>query len=514
MAPVPDPRTDEELERLAASGDRDAFGVLYERHGARLYDYLLRLTRNADDAADLMQETFVRALGAMRPERAGAGRFSAWLFTIAHNAALTRLGRRSRVMPLAPAPDDAPAPDYEVSATVTPEAAAEAGELSALVWEAAQALEPRQYSLLHLHVREGLDSAEIAQVLGVSTGNAYTMLSRLRKSFESAVAGLVMSRRARGTCPELDRILDAHGPEPINVALRKRIDDHTARCETCRAERRRLVSAAAILRAVPILPMPLLVKERVAAAAADAICAHAASLTSGAISLAPEQGGAAWGALRSGARGSKAAAVAGVALFAALLLPGAARPEPARPVVAAIAGATATSGPLRAAPAATAPPQATATPGSLPGSAVLSAAARPAAAVAGVAAQPPPAAPVAATPVVSSPAQTATFTPAVTHTPAPPRRRDTQPSHAAADPTATPPLAATSTRTPPPEPTPTPTVTLPSPTRTSPPNATPTPCDTRHPRDHRRCHDGHDDDGDHDGDDDDDDRDDEQGRAT
>ncbi|MDP9238944.1 MAG: sigma-70 family RNA polymerase sigma factor [Chloroflexota bacterium] len=275
--------SDGELERLAAAGDTDAFGELYERYSNRLYDYLVRIVRNPDDAADLMQETFVRALGALSPSRVGTARFSTWLYKIAHNLAVSRLERNARMVPLVPSDDeDVPRRYHDVNAVEAPDVAAEARELSALVWEAAEALDARQYSLLDLHVRQGLDSGEIADVLGVSKGNAYTMLSRLRQTFESAVAAVVISRQARGKCRELDKVLREHGAPQLTPALRKTIEEHTATCETCSAERQRLVSATALLRAVPLLPLPLLVKERVRAAVAETISAHAASLVQGA----------------------------------------------------------------------------------------------------------------------------------------------------------------------------------------------------------------------------------------
>ena len=319
--------SDLELERLAAAGDADAFGELYERHSGRLYDFLLRVLRDPDEAADVMQDTFVRALNALEPGRAGAAQFSTWLYKIAHNLAVTRLERRARVIPLVPPGDDDSPPRAELSAVtaMTPEAAAEARELQALVWEAAQALDPKQYALLDLHVRQGLDSGEVADVLGVSKGNAYTMLSRLRQTFESAVAGLVMSRRARGKCAEFDMILEQHGDAPINAALRKRIEEHTSTCETCGEQRRRLVSASALLRAMPLLPLPLLVKQRVGEAAAEAICANAAAMVPGAgTSPAGSSEQSWWQRTRDGGSGMKAAAVAGVAILAAVVMPGAA----------------------------------------------------------------------------------------------------------------------------------------------------------------------------------------------
>jgi RNA polymerase sigma factor (sigma-70 family) len=265
--------TDGELERLAASGNRDAFGQLYERHCDRVYDFLLRMTQNSDEAADLMQETFVRAMKSLSSEKAGGAAFSTWLFTIARNLALTRLERRERTVPLIVDEEGHEAEGVPAHLIVDedrfadPAEAIGAKETAGLVWQAAAALNPKEYSLLDLHVRQGLDSAEIASVLGVSKGNAYTMLSRLKNTFEEAVASLVMFKRGRSYCAELDRILSDNRIHEMSVSARKLISRHAAQCETCREQRRRLVSAEAVLRALVPLPFPLLLKYKMAEAA-------------------------------------------------------------------------------------------------------------------------------------------------------------------------------------------------------------------------------------------------------
>lgn len=85
--------TDEELVRRAQRGDRAAFDELVVRHRARVYAVALRLTRNAADAEDALQDTFLnayRALGGF----GGRARVSTWLYRIAANAAYDVINRR------------------------------------------------------------------------------------------------------------------------------------------------------------------------------------------------------------------------------------------------------------------------------------------------------------------------------------------------------------------------------------------------------------------------------------
>lgn len=74
-----------------ASGDRQAFGELYDRHAAVLLGLLVRMLRRREVAEEVLQEAFVKAwrqAGRFRPER-GVPR--AWLVTIARSAALDRI---------------------------------------------------------------------------------------------------------------------------------------------------------------------------------------------------------------------------------------------------------------------------------------------------------------------------------------------------------------------------------------------------------------------------------------
>ena len=330
--------TDGELERLAAGGNRDAFGELYERYSGRVYDFLLRMVRDEEEAADLMQETFIRAMKALSTEKAGGASFSTWLFTIARNLALTRLERSRRTVPLAEEQEEGGEESSayqhaDPSRFADPQEAAEATEMAGLVWQAAAALDPKQHSLLDLHIRQGLDSAEIAVVLKVSKGNAYTMLSRLKDAFEEAVASLLMFQRGRRYCAQLDRLIKEYRLEGISASARKLISRHTSECAICQEQRRRLVSAEAVLRSLTPLPLPLLLKQRVAEAAMQSWLTAAATAAKGGIlkSLWAQSGGRMAGAsagLKAAAGGALLATVVGGSIGGWLFAGGAGGSEP------------------------------------------------------------------------------------------------------------------------------------------------------------------------------------------
>lgn len=78
--------TDHELVELYENGNDSAFDILLGRHQAYIYSYILFLVKDADVANDFFQDTFSRAIIAIRSHKYQTnGKFSAWLIRIAHN---------------------------------------------------------------------------------------------------------------------------------------------------------------------------------------------------------------------------------------------------------------------------------------------------------------------------------------------------------------------------------------------------------------------------------------------
>src|SRR5215218_2510997 len=165
--PRPDSRDDAQLVRAAKAGDRGAFAAIYDRYADRLHDFCWGLLRDRDEAADATQDAFLVAaerLGRLRdPER-----LRPWLYAVARSQALRRIRARSRVAPedeMTDLPDPARAPG--------PEPSAERADLRQLVWEAAGGLSPRDRALLDLHLRHGLEGAELGQAMNIEPDHAY-----------------------------------------------------------------------------------------------------------------------------------------------------------------------------------------------------------------------------------------------------------------------------------------------------------------------------------------------------
>jgi len=238
---------DSSLIELAKGGEQQAFAELYTRYFDQVYDFVARMTRNRDEAADIAQDTFLKAMNALGGLQKGAS-FKSWIFTIARNTALNRIEKSSRTRPLTFEGEDGEEVGFDVVDTdrfSDPEEAAQASAVSALVWEAAAGLDPKQLSLLDLHLRQGLDSGEIADVLGVTKNNGYVMLNRLKKAVEDSIGAFIMLKSGRQYCEDLDFVLSRADIDGMSPEARKVIERHVAQCQGCEERKKKLAPLAA-----------------------------------------------------------------------------------------------------------------------------------------------------------------------------------------------------------------------------------------------------------------------------
>lgn len=246
----------------AKAGDLDAFGQLYDRYFNRIYDFSWRILRDGEEAADVTQDVFMKAMQNL-PGLSKASSFKSWIFTIAHNTAVTRAERAGRNTNLPQPGHEEAFGSFDVpdpSRLDDPEIAAGDAELAALVWEAADALNPRDYALLDLHVRQGLDSAEIAGVMNVSKGNAYTMVSRMKDAAADVISSYVVARRGSSSCAGLQETLAAFEFPPYSEEIRRAVDTHIKGCETCQSTRKAMVAPLEIFGGFAMVPAPMALK--------------------------------------------------------------------------------------------------------------------------------------------------------------------------------------------------------------------------------------------------------------
>ena len=187
-----------ELMARVAAGDAEAFAPIVERYERRLFGYFMTLVNDPSSAADLAQETFVRAYRAAGRYRE-SGRFEAWLFRIAANLVRSdrrRASRRGLHLSL----DDAPAGSGDglalvAGAATAPRAAEPSPDESTWRAEIREALEqalPRVPFLFRqavlLRDLEGWSYREIAEMLEIEEGTAKSRAHRGRMRLRALLA--------------------------------------------------------------------------------------------------------------------------------------------------------------------------------------------------------------------------------------------------------------------------------------------------------------------------------------
>lgn len=165
--------TDETALTRAAQGDKEAFGVLYEKYVGRIYNYIYYRTGNPYDAEDLTERVFLRAMRHIEHYDDRGLPFSAWLYRIAHNLVANwhRDNSRRKEVPLEegqPHPSRALHPEHQLVATEEQE------HLLGII----RRLPPERQQLLILKFVEHLSNAEIGAIMGRTEGAVKSLYHR------------------------------------------------------------------------------------------------------------------------------------------------------------------------------------------------------------------------------------------------------------------------------------------------------------------------------------------------
>jgi RNA polymerase sigma-70 factor (ECF subfamily) len=169
---------DQALATAAASGSRDAFDAIVERHQRAIYQLCYRFVGRHEEANDLAQDVFLRAYRGMKQFKGGAA-LRTWLYRIGINVCLNRVAsRRPAIEPL-----DEHRGVRDPGAD--PASLLLGAERTERVRAAIRRLPPKQRATLVLRVYQELSHREIAVILGGTEGavkaNFFHALRNLRK---------------------------------------------------------------------------------------------------------------------------------------------------------------------------------------------------------------------------------------------------------------------------------------------------------------------------------------------
>ena len=155
--------------RQSIDGSTTAFGNLYRHFVARVYRYVLLQTRNRMNAEDITEDVFVKAFQSIQKCRGREDTFSAWLYRIAHNATIDHFRAEKRQQTL-----NRSLPTGEPVAREDSDILLDYNDTLRAISD----LPPHYRQLLLLKFVDGMDNAEIAQIMGKSAGNLRVMQMR------------------------------------------------------------------------------------------------------------------------------------------------------------------------------------------------------------------------------------------------------------------------------------------------------------------------------------------------
>ncbi len=176
---------DEMLIQRAQSGDRAAFDLLITRHQIRAYQYAFRLTRNSEEASDVVADAFVRVYNAIHNFK-GQSAFSTWLYRILTNCFLD-IRKKEKIRQTSSLESAMQTSEGDVERQVedpglSPLEESEKIEREYRIEMAVNRLPEYQRAMIVMYHVEMLSYEEIAESLDLPVGTVKSRLNRARLS--------------------------------------------------------------------------------------------------------------------------------------------------------------------------------------------------------------------------------------------------------------------------------------------------------------------------------------------
>jgi RNA polymerase sigma factor (sigma-70 family) len=249
---------DREIVAAIVAGDPAGLAGAYDKYAESLYGYCSWMLGEPDQAAEIVQGTFVIAaanLGGLRDPL----RLRPWLYAVARDQCRRRL------------PGEETSLDEAAALAVPPVGTGEnreRAELRGLVRAAMDGLNPGEREVIELDLRHDLSGADLAAVLGVSRNQAHALASRARGRLERELGVLLVARTGRWACPALDlMLLDWDGQ--LTAPMRKQVARHVGQCDACAYRRRSALRPAVLDGMAPLAALPRGLRENVLRLCAD-----------------------------------------------------------------------------------------------------------------------------------------------------------------------------------------------------------------------------------------------------
>ena len=184
------------LVSQARAGNMAAVNKLILKYQDKVYNLIFRLCGNEADAAELAQDSFVRAIQGLKDFR-GQSSFYTWLFRIAVNLTLNFCKKNARLnfQSLDNGPGDETGrelKDYLMDGkTADPAELASRKEVNGLLLKALEKLEPQQRTVIVLRDIEQMSYSEIAETLEIEIGTVKSRIARGRKNLREILEAAI-----------------------------------------------------------------------------------------------------------------------------------------------------------------------------------------------------------------------------------------------------------------------------------------------------------------------------------
>lgn len=200
--------SDQQLIKSIKKGCQLSFEELIGRYSTKAYHLALRLTRNPEDAEEVLHDAFVAVHRKVKAFE-GKSQFSSWFYRVTVNAALMKIRRRKNKQHFLL--DDLPNPERErwrtqYEPSESPDFLTLRGELGAVLEEAIAAL-PTDYRIVFvLRDVDGLSNREVGSMLKITTPAVKSRLHRARLMLKHHLQGFYISFRSENEIAIKDEV--------------------------------------------------------------------------------------------------------------------------------------------------------------------------------------------------------------------------------------------------------------------------------------------------------------------
>ena len=164
------------MPRDSSDARKVEFDRIFAEYSAPIYNYVLRMVGDRDRAADITQDTFIKAYRKL-DTLTDASSTRSWLYRIATNTAIDEMRRRRHVAPMGADEDH---PVEQADGGPGPETQVLSGLMDERIGRALLRLRPNHRQCLILSDVEDMSAVQIGEVMGMSNGAVRVLLCRAR----------------------------------------------------------------------------------------------------------------------------------------------------------------------------------------------------------------------------------------------------------------------------------------------------------------------------------------------